>query len=228
MKSAKMEISIQSFFLLPIGLGLLGFLEPCTVGGHLVFLDTYRSRKMAERINAVAIYIATRSAVTGGFGALVAFMGQWLIEMQTAVWLIFGLIYLAIGLTFLSGRSHLVKQRIDLAPAVWKQGKNPFILGLAFGLNVPACAAPILFGLLGVAATTGTVTAGFFMMALFGFSLSIPLVVLSANRRLAAWLNEMGHKLKRVSWLIGVMFLVLGIWSVWFGLYVDPADWSGR
>ena len=31
-----MEYSFQTYILLPIGLGLLGFVEPCTVGGHLV------------------------------------------------------------------------------------------------------------------------------------------------------------------------------------------------
>lgn len=33
-----MEISFQTLVLLPVGLGLLGFIEPCTIGGHLLFL----------------------------------------------------------------------------------------------------------------------------------------------------------------------------------------------
>jgi len=26
----------------------------------------------------------------------------------------------------------------------------------------------------------------------------------------------------------GLVFIVLGLWSVWFGLFVDPAAWAGR
>lgn len=220
-----MEIGFQTLILLPIGLGLLGFIEPCTVGGHLLFLDTQKDRTAAEKINAVVVFVATRAMVAGLFGAFIAFIGQKLINFQTGIWLVFGLIYLAVGLTFVSGRSGLIKKQIDLAPATWKRAKNPLVLGLAFGLNIPACAAPILFGLLGLAATTGTVATGFMMMALFGLFLSLPLVLFAIIPDLSSWLDRFAGRLKNMRWVIGSIFIVLGLWSIWFGLYVDPANW---
>ena len=223
-----MDFSIHTFVLLPIALGLMGFVEPCTIGGHLLFLETQRGRTQSGKINAVLVFIAVRALIAGLFGAVIAFIGQKLIGVQTGIWLVFGLIYLAVGLAFAFGRAGLVKRRIDLAPSAWKQAHNPVILGLAFGLNIPACAAPILFGLLGLAATTGTIAAGFVMMFLFGLFLSFPLIIFAVFPRLSNWLDRVGQKMKQKRWLIGVVFILLGLWSIWFGLKVDPANWAGK
>lgn len=223
-----MEFTTLEFILLPIGLGLLGFVEPCTVGGHLLFLETQANRTRREKLSAVLTFVATRSLVSGLFGAVIAFLGQAVISVQTSFWLIFGVIYLTIGMAFLIGRAGLIKQKINLAPTTWKRAQSPLILGVAFGLNIPACAAPIIFGLLGLAATTGTVTTGFVMMFLFGLFLSSPLALFAAVPKLASWLETLGRKMKQMRWLIGVVFALLGIWSIWFGLYVDPVNWSGQ
>lgn len=223
-----MEFSTLELILLPIGLGLLGFIEPCTIGGHLLFLETHNGRSNREKLNAVLTFVATRAFVAGLFGALIAFLGQKVITAQTGVWLIFGIIYLAIGIAFLIGKAGYIKQRVNLAPAAWKQAQNPFVLGLAFGLNIPACAAPILFGLLSLAATTGTVVTGFAMMFLFGLFLSSPLAVFAVAPRLGDLLEKLGERMKRMRWLTGLVFALLGLWSIWFGLYVDPANWVGK
>lgn len=222
-----MDLSLQSLILIPIGLGLLGFIEPCTIGGHLLFLDTQNERHRREKISAVITFVLVRAIVMGLFGGVIAYVGQKLIGVQTRFWLVFGGIYLIVGLAFIFGKAGFIKQKIDLSPAVWKQTQSPVVLGLAFGLNIPACAAPILFGLLSLAATTGTLVSGFIMMGLFGLSLSLPLAVFAAFPSWAAWLARLGKKLKSIRWLIGAIFIVLGIWSIYFGLYVDPANWAG-
>ncbi len=218
----------SELLLLPIGLGLLGFIEPCTVGGHLLFIGSQIERSISERLNAVLAFVATRSLVSGLAGGLIAFLGQTIITAQTGIWLIFGVIYLVIGTAFLVGSARFVKRGFSLSPARWKRAQNPFVMGLAFGLNIPACAAPILFGLLGLAATTGTVATGFTMMFVFGLFLSSPLALFAAVPKLATSLDALGEKMKQMRWLIGVIFALLGLWSIWFGLYVDPANWVGK
>ncbi len=222
-----MAFSMIELVLLPAGLGLLGFVEPCTIGGHLLFLDTQNGRSGRARVNAMASFILVRALVMGLFGALISVLGKSLIGAQTGFWLVFGTTYLVVGIAFLFGRAGLIKRRITLAPAAWRQARNPVLLGLAFGLNIPACAAPILFGLLGLAATTGTVAAGFWMMFLFGLFLSSPLALFSSSARFAGALESLSGKLKRSGWILGVVFVLLGLWSIWFGLNVDPADWAG-
>jgi len=222
-----MELSLYTFFSLPVALGLLGFIEPCTIGGHLLFLNTQKDRSHQEKVVAVIIFIVVRSLVLGTFGASIALLGQQLIGMQTQIWLIFGSLYLSIAISFLLNETDLIKQQLDLAPAAWKRAQNPVTLGLAFGLNIPACAAPILFALLGLAATTATVLVGFGMMLLFGLFLSLPLALFAVIPQLAIKLDRLANWLKQTAWLIGVVFVIFGVWSIWFGLYVDPANWQG-
>ena len=100
------------------------------------------------------------------------------------------------------------------------------MLGVAFGLNIPACAAPVLFGLLGLAASVSSMMAGFLMMFIFGLALSLPLIIFAAVPALSACLAKVGHYLKGKTWILGLVFILLGIWSIWFGLYVDPRNWA--
>ena len=99
--------------------------------------------------------------------------------------------------------------------------------GLAFGLNIPACAAPILFGLMGAATASGSALTGFVAMAVFALALSLPLLPLSVLPRLARPLDRLADWLRPRRGILGGVFVALGLWSVWFGLFVQPVDWSG-
>jgi len=221
-----MELSLYTLLLLPAALGLLGFIEPCTIGAHLIFLETQHARSKAEKMHAVTVFIAVRSLTAGIFGAFVAFLGQLMVGIQTNLWLVFGSIYLVMGVLFFFGRGGLIKHRINLAPAKWKRASNPAVLGVAFGLNIPACAAPVIFGLLGLAASVGSILAGFLMMFIFGLALSLPLIILAAVPALAAHLAKLGNYLREKTWILGLVFVLLGIWSIWFGIYVDLRNWA--
>ncbi len=220
-----MDLTLATY-LVPLGLGLIGFLEPCTIGGHLLFLESQSRRSRAQQLQSVGVFIAVRAVMAGLVGAVIAWVGARLIGVQTGVWLVFGLLYLAFGLALLAGRAGIVKIRIDLGPAAWKRAGNPVFLGIANGLNIPACAAPILFALLGMAAVTGTAMTGFAMMFVFGLALSLPLLLVALVPGLAVRLKRLGDWLKGGGWLLGGIFVLLGLWSIWFGLFVDPQDWS--
>lgn len=218
---------IVAQFALAVGLGLFGFIEPCTIGAHLMFLNAQRDRSMAERARAMGVFMAARVMVMGGFGGLIVLVGQRLLGVQTGLWLLFGLVYLAIGLVFLTSVGNGVRRRIRIAPEAWRSAQSPALQGAAFGLNIPACAAPILFGLIGAATTTGSAATGFAMMAVFALALSAPLVPLSLVPALSHPLHRLRDWMRPRRWLVGAVFIVLGLWSVWFGLFVDPADWVG-
>lgn len=213
--------------LLAFGLGLLGFIEPCTIGVHMLFLAGQRDRQMRARLEAAVAFLFARLIVMGGFGGLIVVVGQRLIGVQTGTWLIFGTIYLGLGLAIWTGWDRAMRHRIGIAPENWKAAANPLLQGLAFGLNIPACAAPILFGLIGTAAVSGSAATGFLMMAVFAMALSLPLVPLAVVPRFARPLDRLADWLRPRRWFLGAIFVVLGIWSVWFGLFVDPVDWSG-
>ncbi len=100
-------------------------------------------------------------------------------------------------------------------------------LGVLFGLNIPACAAPLIFALLGTTALSGggMVARGFFSLALFGLALSLPLL-------LALWwgparraLDRLAGVSMRIPHWTGLVFIGLGLWSIYFGLFVSLEDW---
>lgn len=222
-----MDFSLFGTVLLPLGLGFLGFVEPCTIGAHMVFVSTQSERPRPARAVAFVVFLVARIAVMSAFGALVALAGAALVGMQTGFWLVFGLLYLAIGGLMLAGRGKGFRHRIPLGPQGWKLARNPALQGAAFGLNIPACAAPLIFALLGLTAGRAEPLAGAVQMGIFAAALSLPLLPMLLWRPLRHVVQRLGVLLAGRGWLLGLIFIALGVWSIWFGLYVDPADWSG-
>lgn len=163
----------------------------------------------------------------GGIGGLIVVPGQKLIGVQTSFWLVFGGIYLVLGLAILLGTEKLLRTRIRITPDTWRAATNPVLQGVAFGFNIPACAAPILFGLLGASAFAGAALNGFVLMSGFALALSVPLLPLSIAPGLARPLDRFAAWLRLRRWLLGSILIALGLWSLYFGLFVDSADWSG-
>ena len=217
-----MDLTFPAILVLPFALGLLGFVEPCTVGAHLLFLNTVRAKANAAKAVTTMIFVAVRALVMGGIGAVVALVGQPLIDMQSALWLAFGIFYLAIGLAYATDRISILMRGIELAPAAWKAAESPALLGLAFGFSIPACAAPILVALFGLAAGSGALLIGFAVMIVYAAGLSVPLVAL-ALVCVPAWLRL---SRRTVRWLLAAVFVGVGCWSIWFSLYVDATEWT--
>jgi len=223
-----MEIGFVSIVLLPLGVGLIGFVEPCAIGAHLIFLARQAERSRNAKAAALVAFVSARTLVMGSFGALVGLLGELLIEFQPGFCLVFGLLYCVIGMGFLLDRSGWLKRGLVLPSPTWKNARSAWLVGAAFGLNIPACAAPILFGLLGLTVSGGSAIAGFSMMAIFALGLSAPLVAMMLLPAFARFIERSAEWLRACRWLTGALFIVLGAWSVYFGLFVDPADWSGQ
>jgi cytochrome c-type biogenesis protein len=212
--------------LLPIGLGLFGFIEPCSIGSTLVFIKVMEGRSPRVKLWQIGVFTATRALFIGALGAVAVVVGSAFIGFQKAMWTGLGVVYVALGVLFLAGRaSHIM---ISLGPGLARIGdvRGSAALGLLFGLNIPACSAPLLFALLGAAAASGvsgaTLASGFSSLALFGLALSLPLavaVLIPAARRALDWLAGLSGRVPR--WT-GIVLIALGIWSIWFGLFVTP------
>ncbi|MGR3724410.1 hypothetical protein LGT41_0015485 [Abyssibius alkaniclasticus] len=126
-----MDITAQAL-LLAFGLGLLGFVEPCTIGAHMLFLGGQKKRRLGKRLSAALTFLLARLVVMGGFGGLIVMLGQRLIGVQTGAWLVFGALYLALGLLIFAGGDRAIRRRIMLSPEGWKLASNPVLQGLAY------------------------------------------------------------------------------------------------
>lgn len=221
-----MTDSLVTAFLLPVGLGLLGFVEPCSIGSTLVFIKVMEGKPPGVKLWQVGVFTATRALFIGALGAVAVVVGSAFIGFQKAMWTGLGALYVALGLLFVVGRAGYIMT--SLGPSLTRLGevRSSAALGLLFGLNIPACSAPLLLALLGAAAAGGvsgaTLANGFISLALFGFALSLPLavaVLIPAARRALDWLAGLSGRIPR--WT-GTVLIALGIWSIWFGLFVTP------
>jgi cytochrome c-type biogenesis protein len=161
----------------------------------------------------------------GLLGMLAVVLGTAFLGFQRSAWFVLGTVYVLLGALYVVGRIGALT--VSLGPSLARLSglRGSAALGLLFGLNIPACAAPLVFALLGAAAAGGaagaTLTSGFIALALFGFALSLPLVIVvlfEPARRALDWLASLSRRLPL--WT-GLVLLVLGLGSIWFALFAN-------
>jgi cytochrome c-type biogenesis protein len=219
------EFSVFTVFVLPVGLGLLGFIEPCSIGSTLVFIKYLEDRNTAAKLAQIGIFTATRALFTGGLGLAAVALGAAFIVLQKAGWVLLGALYAAIGVLFIVGRANLLMVSIGPALSRLSGAQGSMALGLLFGLNLPACAAPLVLALLGAAAAGGasgvTFAAGFTSLALFGLALSMPLVLAVLFEPVRRWLDRLAGLSRRIPIWTGVVLVLLGLWSIRFAFVAE-------
>lgn len=219
------ELGLINLVVLPIGLGLLGFIEPCSIGSSLVFIKYLEGKSAAAKLAQVTAFTAARATFIGALGMLAVLVGATFLGFQRGAWVFLGVIYVVIGALYLMGRARGLM--ISLGPSLSRISglRGSAGLGLLFGLNIPACAAPLIFALLGMAAAGGiaggTLAAGFVSLGLFGLALSLPLVLAVLFDPARRLLDRVAGLSTRLPVWTGALLIVLGLWSIGFGLFVD-------
>lgn len=212
-------------FALPIGLGLLAFIEPCAIGATLLFLKLVEGKPAPVRVAQAIAFMLTRALLIGLLGAAAAWIGSTFYSLQRAGWLAFGTVYIAIGVMYLTGHVRWLMQSVGPRLAALGDARSSALLGLLFGLNIPACAGPLLVALLAATAggaTPGGAAGGFVSLALFGIALSLPLVgavFFAPLRRATDFLAGLSRSMPR--WT-GIALIVLGVFTLWFGWSTEP------
>lgn len=225
-----MESGFINLLVIPAALGLLGFIEPCSIGSSLIFIKYIERKDAARKITETVVFAITRAAFIGVLGVLAALLGTAFLGVQKGAWILLGVMYLVIGALYATGRARLLMLSIGPRLSSLSGARGSVGLGVLFGLNIPACAAPLLLVLLGAAAAGGTTGAtflgGFVSLAVFGLALSLPLVVAvlyAPARRALDWLAGLSG---RVPFWTGAVLIALGLWSIGFGLFAhlpEPA-----
>ena len=219
-----MPADLVNLLLLPLGLGLLGFVEPCSIGSSLLFVQYVEGKPARVKVAQAVTFTLTRAFVVGALGAVAALVGAAFIGFQRAGWVMLGALYVALGIVYLVGKAGTLMR--SLGPNLGRlSGKRGSVaLAVLFGLNIPACAAPLLFAILGAAAVGGTaglasIAKGFVSLAVFGFALSLPLAVALFWEPARRALDRFAAFSSRVPLVIGGLLVVLGAWSIWMGLF---------
>jgi cytochrome c-type biogenesis protein len=212
---------------LPIFFGLFGFIEPCSIASTLIMVKQIEGRSARDQQVQMLVFAATRALFIGLLGLLAAAVGSVFLGWQRAAWLLLGTLYVVLGLVYLGGRAGALMHTLGPRLQRLRGSRGALALGLVFGLNIPACAAPLLLALLGLAAAGGASTAdlvgGFVSLALFGLALSLPLVLAVFFAPARALLDRLAALSRRMPRWTGAVLILLGAWAIGFALLAAPA-----
>lgn len=204
---------------LAVGLGLLGFVEPCSVGSHLLFIR--HLERLPRRVLAVQtlLFTLSRATLMAGLGVLAALVGSAFTGLQYGLWAVLGSLYVVLGALYLGGGAPWILACVNRCLPHLAGTPGSLGLGVLFGLNVPACAAPLLAVLLGdtaarAAAGGGTIF-GATTLLVFGLALSSPLVLAVYTARGRRWLDAVARLAGRLPRWTGAVLVGLGAWTLW-------------
>jgi cytochrome c-type biogenesis protein len=212
---------------IPAGLGLIGFVEPCSIGSTLLVVKYLEGKSAGRKLAEAMLFTVTRGLFIGALGATAALIGSLFIGFQKAAWIALGFLYIGIGaLLALRQAGPLM---VAIGPSLARLSGLPGAAGLGFlfGINIPACAAPLLFAMLGAAAAGGAaggaIAAGFVSLAVFGLALSLPLVAALLVSRTRTLLDRISALSDRFPIWAGLILILLGLWSIGFALFARIA-----
>lgn len=214
---------VLSFVGIPLAFGLVGFVEPCSVGANFVFLSYLRARPAAERFGQALTFVLSRALFLGLIGGGVAGLGRAFAASAYIYSAGLGTLYILLGLMALGLYYGLFNLPVgDVGTWLQKKSGLSLPMGVVFGMSAPTCAVPLLLALLGKAGVAG-VTEGFFSLVLFGLALSSPLLVIATSRRASDFLTRIGRHSARMPLFAGFILIAVGLWSVVIGWRGLPA-----
>ncbi len=217
--------------------GVLSFLSPCVlpiVPPYLAYMGGISVREMEQRGNsdrrvlvAASFFVAGLSVVFVFLGLAASAAGRMLLQYQTELGIVAGVMILAFGLHFL-GVFRIAS--LDREARFNVSGRNgtaigAFVLGLAFAFGWTPCIGPILGAVLAVIVQEGSQSYGVALMAAYAVGLGIPFIAVAAFVRRSLGLVQ---RYRRVSaWserIAGCLFLVVGTMLV-TGSFTDLSFW---
>ncbi len=202
------------FLALAFGLGLLGFIEPCSIGANGVFLGQLREKDRATRLKETLKFALSRSVILGLFGLGMAFFGGLVFPAQKILWLLLGLLYLALGVGVILNARFRWGLFGRLSLSLPERMDRSLGLGVVFGLNLPACAYPLMLALLGRSAASGAAW-GFAALFVFGLALSLPLVGLALSERTAKLLGRLSRIGGATPYIVGILLLAISAYVLY-------------
>lgn len=209
---------LWAVWVLPLALGLLGFVEPCTVGSSLLFVKYLEGKDRRAKVIETAAFAITRAVFIGALGAAAAFIGNTFFSLQRGFWILLGAAYVGLGVLYLARQQWRFMRMLGPALSRARHARGGAALGIVFGLNIPACAAPLLGALMAASAGAASTARGFVAMALFGLALSLPLVLVVFWGAARPWLDRLAQLSERIPLWTGVAFVALGAWSIYYGV----------
>ena len=214
-------MNIPSLVLLPFLFGLIGFVEPCSLGINMIFLNRINGFERAKRISETLVFTIVRGTFLALVGLSATFIGSKIISIQSTFFWVLGAIYIFLGaLAIMNMYIPIFKYQINLSK--YLKNMEGIALGFIFGLIIPACAISFVLALIGKSILLGNLVEGFISLFLFGIALSLPLVIISFFDKSNEIIAKIAEKARQIPWLAGMVLIAVGLLTM-----LSSTWWAG-
>ncbi|MEA3440888.1 MAG: cytochrome c biogenesis protein CcdA [Chloroflexota bacterium] len=238
-----MDIGIIGF-LGAFGAGVLSFVSPCVfplIPAYLAQItgmsfdeltgDHDAKQRRTLLVNTFA-FVFGLALVFTLFGASATLLGRFLINNQTLVERIAGMIIIVFGLhmmTVIRIPWLMREARVDMNDAR-KQAAGPAgsaLMGGAFAVGWTPCIGPVLASILAIASQADTVVVGMGLLLVYALGLGVPFIIMAllinraAGKRTIAGIRRYLPQLTMVS---GVLLVTMGL-LVFSGNLIRLSNW---
>ena len=200
--------------------GLLVSLTPCVypmipitlsiIGGRNENQSFFKGLRLsATYIAGLSLTYALLGLAAASFGAQIRGFLQGTV-FQATISIIFFLLALSMFDVFMIQAPAALRNRLGNMKKTGTLGI--FLLGMVSGLMASPCVAAPLAGILAFIAATGSQTLGFFMLLLFAWGMSVPLLLIGAFSGSLNSLPKAGEWMNRVKEFYGFMLLAAALY----------------
>ena len=214
--------------------GIIAFVSPCVLPlapGYISYVTGLTGAELGDQgrsrgrvLLGSILFVLGFSIVFVSYGVLFGSIGARLLEYQSVIDRVLGVLLIVMGLAFMGLIPALQRERRMHMIPKWGVAGAP-LLGLLFGLGWSPCIGPTLAAVQTLAFTEASAARGALLSFIYCLGLGLPFVLLglafSRSMRAIGWVKSHYALVMRVG---GAMLIVLGLLMV-FGFWNDFNIW---
>ena len=214
--------------------GIIAFVSPCVLPlapGYISYVTGLTGAELGEQgrgrgrvLLGSILFVLGFSVVFVSYGVLFGSIGAQLLEYQSVIDRVLGVLLIVMGLAFMGLIPALQRERRMHMIPKWGVAGAP-LLGLLFGLGWSPCIGPTLAAVQSLAFTEASAARGALLSFVYCLGLGLPFVLLgmafSRSMRAIGWVKSHYALVMRIG---GAMVIILGLLMV-SGLWNDFTIW---